>query len=59
MLHIPTSLIYWGKLQKGGQMPLWSFMVIFVDTQLGARSLTTLRSFRLFFDQPTLTFSTL
>ena len=31
MLHIPTALIYWGKLQKGGQMPLWSFMVIFVD----------------------------
>ena len=28
MLHIPTSLIYWGELQKGGQIHLWSFMVI-------------------------------
>ena len=32
MLHIPTSLIYWGKLQKGGQIHLWSFLAICVST---------------------------
>ena len=62
MLHIPTSLIYWGKLQKGKQMHLWSFRVIFVDTYtVRGRSLTTLSSFCLFLTTypPTLTFSTL